>query len=230
MPGHLTISAIATIILSELSPQGCKPIAMIAEKAFLRPVIVENALRALAETTSAITVSEDTVCLHDPVELAIAAVKNGASEALVARSLNWRMFENYTAKALEEAGYIVYRSLRVPGKGGLEVDVLGLDPPAKLGIVVDCKHWSPRTATPSRLLEAAKQHRNRQERLAKLWWKLKLPKGTWRLIPAIVTLRENVPKLAEGVLIVPVSKLKGFIQELPALAHLEELATTQSSF
>ncbi|WP_048061557.1 restriction endonuclease [Hyperthermus butylicus] len=195
----LTVSALATIILSELSPQGCKPVTEIAEKAFLRPIVVENALQTLAKATSAITIEEGVVCLHDPVELAIAAVKNGASETIVARSLDWKMFEDYTAKALEEAGYTVYRSLRVPGKGGLEVDVLGLDPPAKLGIVVDCKHWNPRTATPSRLREAARQHRERLERLAKLWWKLRLPRGTWRLIPVIITLRENVPKLAEGV-------------------------------
>lgn len=50
------------------------------------------------------------------------------------------------AEALGEAGLRVWRNLRVPGRGGLEVDVLGLA--SDYDVVVDCKRWSYRSSSP----------------------------------------------------------------------------------
>ena len=202
-----------------------------SEKLFINPTRLRAALEKLAaEAPEAVALEGGEVCIRDLVEAALAAARMGAPESLVARSLDWRDFERFTAKALEEAGFQVYRNLRLTWPKGFEVDVLGLDKPAHLGLVVDCKHWNPRSTPPSRLRQAAIRHRERVERLARYWWKLHLPKGPWTLIPVIVVLREqNTPKLVEGVFVVPASQLKGFLRELPELRELSEVYKTKSS-
>ena len=102
------------------------------------------------------------------------------------------------------------------------MDVLGLDSYGR-GVVVECKHWSPRTSAPSRLREAALKHLERTRRLASSWRRLGLPlarRGA-KLIPVLLVLRETgVPRLPAGVPVVPVSRLRGFLESLDYL--LEE--------
>lgn len=167
------------------------------------------------------------LCVDDPLVLALHLLRLGVSEKEAAKALDWRMFERYAAEALEEAGFRVWRDIRLHGPGGLQVDVLGLDGYGR-GVVLECKHWSPRTSPPSRLRSAALRHLERARRLAANWQRLGLPRGRYRLVPALLVLREaGVPRLASGVPIVPVSRLRGFLEELdylledPAVAVLE---------
>ncbi|KSW12483.1 hypothetical protein CF15_07110 [Pyrodictium occultum] len=198
--------------------RGCTPLGEMAARLFLRPGLVEAAAARLAGA-GGLRLEGDAACVDDPLALALAAVKLGVSETAVARHLDWRMFEEYAARALAEAGFEALQGLRVHGPGGLELDVLGLDAAAGLAVAVDCKHWSPRVSTPSRLRAAAARHRERLGRLIRHWRRLGLPPGRWRIVPALLVLREHAPRLAEGVPVVPASRLRGFLEELPALAE-----------
>ncbi len=206
----------------------CMGLGELSEKLFIGEARLKAAVESLAARADSIALRAAggglEVCITSLVEAALDAVRLGAPENIATRGLDWRAFEAYTAKALEEAGFTVYRNVRISWPKPLEVDVVGLDSPAKLALALDCKHWNPRHSTPSRLREAARKHRERVDRLARYWWKTGLPRGEWTILPALIVLREqNVPRIAEGVLVVPVSKLKGFLQELPQLAQLPEL-------
>ena len=167
------------------------------------------------------------VCVEDVLELALAAARLGASEQVIARYLDWRMFEAYAARALEEAGYTVYRGLRRGGRGGFEVDVLGIRQP--LGVVFECKHWQPRYSSPSRIAGVVERHVERVRRLAAAWPKLGIPPARLRLVPAVLVLREHgLPRLVRGVPVVPVSRLRGFLEELPGLAYSGELLIVEA--
>ena len=192
----------------------------IAERLYTRPQRLRGLLAGLRGVEED---GEGRLCLRDPVEAAASAVRMGASETVVARGLDWRMFEEYAARALGEAGMDTWRGLRRPGPGGFELDVLGLDPVSGIGVAVDCKHWSPRNTVPSRLRAAAERHRRRLRLLAEAWAGLGLPEPParrrhWLLVPALLVLRENTPRLVEGVYVVPASRLRGFLEELPVLA------------
>jgi hypothetical protein len=158
--------------------------------------------------------SDGMLCVESPMELALFLLRGGVSEKVVASILDWRMFEEYAAWVLGEAGFRVWRGIRLHGAGGFQVDVLGIDTYGH-GIVVECKHWSPRASTHSKLRAAAVRHLERTRNLARFWHRLGLPHGGYRLVPALLVLREaGLPRLVEGVPVVPVSRLRGFIEEL----------------
>jgi len=207
------------------SNKECISLETIAKKLFIRLPLVKRAVSVLIEASNkdSIELRNNCIVVKDGLELAMTAVRLGVSENIVTRGLDWRMFEEYAARALTEAGYRVYHSLRVGGKGGLELDVLGLG--TRVGVAIDCKHWEPRYTAPSKLREAAKRHIERVERLALFWNRLRLPPGCWKIIPVLLVLREHVPRLLEGVVVVPVSRLRGFIEEIPVLAEADEVAS-----
>jgi len=212
----LPVAVVAAALLE--ADEGCVETEELARRLFLRPGLVRAALGRLAKA-GGLELSSNGACIADRVELVLAAVRLGVPETAVARGLDWRMFEGYAARALREAGFETRRGLRLHGRGGLELDVLGLDRAGGLAVAIDCKHWSPRISTPSRLRAAAAQHRARVERLAANWRRLGLPGGRWRIVSALLVLRESVPRLAEGVAVVPASRLRGFIEELYMLAE-----------
>ena len=223
MNNVIPVGAVAELLIQ--NKDECISLEAIAERLFIRLPLVKRAVDALikASNKDSIELHNNCVIVKDGLELAMAAVRLGVSENVVARGLDWRMFEEYAARALAEAGYRVYRGLRVSGKGGLELDVLGLG--ARVGVAIDCKHWEPRYTVPSRLREAAKRHAERVMKLASFWDRLRLPLGCWKIIPALLVLREHVPRLLEGVVIVPVSRLRGFIEEVSVLAEADEVAS-----
>ncbi len=178
-----------------------------------------------------VEVVEDGFCVRDPVAAALWLVSRGVSEGAVAGFLDWRMFEEYAARAFDEAGFTVYRGLRRYGRGGFQVDVLALDGYGR-GVVVECKHWSPRHSNPSRLRVAAERHVERTRRLAGAWDKLGLPRpgrGRVRLLPALLVLRSTgLPRLLAGVPVISVSRLKGFIEALDALIYSGEVVVMEA--
>ena len=216
------MGAVVEVLLRE-GTRDCIDLEEISKKLFTRRTLVERAVERLLEAQGGVFLERrgDCVVVKDALGLALAAVRLGVPENVVARGLDWRLFEEYAARALREAGYSVYRGLRVAGRGGLELDVLGLG--ERVGVAIDCKHWEPRYTAPSRLREAARRHLERLGRLEAFWDKLRLPTGCWKIVPALLVLREHVPRLLEGVLVVPVSRLRGFIEEIPVLAEADEV-------
>ncbi len=175
--------------------------------------LIERSL-AMRSVLDGVVRDDDKICVEEPMRLALHALRMGVPEKTVAAALDWRMFEEYAAWALEEAGFHVWRGLRVHGPGGFQVDALGLDGYGR-GVVVECKHWNPRVSSPSRLREAARRHLERVRRLARYWHRLDLPRRRYRLVPLLLVLRETgLPRIIERVPVVPVSKLRGLIEEL----------------
>ncbi len=210
--------AVAAFLLGSRGWEECISTTDISSRLGLRPQLVENAIGLLGE---AVRVVDDCVLVSDPLDLAIAAIRLGASEKIIAEKLDWKMFEDYAAKALGEAGYNVYKDLKLYSPFKFQVDVLGIL--ANHGVVFECKHWNPRASTPSKLKSVARSHLERVKRLVMAWTRLKLPRplrGVIRLVPAVLVLREHTPApIVEGVAVVPVSRLRGFIEELPSLAY-----------
>jgi hypothetical protein len=84
-------------------------------------------------------------CPTNRALLAAAAIRLGGDPERVSRRLDWRDFEALVASALQEAGFSVSRSVRLPGRGGLEVDVVGAL--GRVAVAVDCKRWSYRSSS-----------------------------------------------------------------------------------
>ncbi len=180
-----------------------------------------------------VEVGEDRVCLVDRLALAVHLVsKLNVDPRRVAGLLDWRLFEQHAARAFEEAGYTVYRSLRLHGPQGFEVDVLAVDTAAARAVAVECKHWSPRTSSPSRVAAVAARHLERVRRLAAAWQRLGLPtprRGRVRVVPVLLVLREHgLPRVAFGVPVVPVSRLRGFIEALDWVVEDPRVATVEA--
>ncbi|BEP17187.1 hypothetical protein PYJP_05390 [Pyrofollis japonicus] len=210
--------------LLRLRSEKCVSLDAIATRLFIRSVLVKRAAELLsAEPGAGAKLVDGEICIEDALALALTAVRLGVPETAISKSLDWRLFEEYARRAFSEAGYRVYRGLRVAGRGGLELDVLALA--EAHAVAIDCKHWEPKYTVPSRLRDAARRHVERIRRLEKYWDRLGLPQGCWRIVPALIVIKENVPKIIEGVFIVPVSKLRGFIEELPVLLEAEEAAS-----
>lgn len=165
-------------------------------------VLGELARQGLLEATG------DVYSVSDPVELALYAVGTGIDPRRAAESLDWRHFERFVARALGEYGYSVARNLRLRPPGGVEVDVLGVG--RLYGLAIDCKHWSPRTASPSRLVEAARRHRARVDILASRWAETGLARPGEGLVGVMVTLTDPGVRNLEGVGVVPVSVFHDF--------------------
>jgi len=159
------------------------------------------------------------VCCPSPEEVALWAVIRGVmGEHEAASYLNWKAFESYVARALEEAGFETLKNVRVRAGDKLaEFDVIGYD--GDKVIVVECKRWS--AFRRSALLKVAEEHKAKVERAA--YWLAKLGK---RALPVVVTLRGT--PIREGALIVPIKSFKGFIEEVD-LAFLEGPVVTLSS-
>ncbi len=161
---------------------------------------------------------ENLIIKKSNVELAYYAVSMGADIEDVAFSLDWRDFEKFTAKCLEDNEYdviehFIFKSL----KRRYEVDVLGIKRP--LIIVIDCKHWRMRSHRSSKLKRAVKEHKRRTEALANnlLSLKGKLGISRWKeaiLIPLLVTLYNERLMVYEQVPLVSIYKLNSFLQEV----------------
>ena len=205
---------ITQVAESLLLTSGCPSVRSVAETLGLSEVQARASLEALA-LANAIELKDDIACVRSRAELAAAAIRLGGDPERISRRLDWRDFEALVASALQEAGFSVSRSVRLPGRGGLEVDVVGAS--GRVAVAVDCKRWSYRSSSPSRIGEAARRHRLRSQRLASIWGSLSLPKASV-LVPALVVLREDLPRFVEGVAVVPVLALRGFIEDLEAVA------------
>jgi hypothetical protein len=164
------------------------------------------------------------IVVVNSIELALTLSERGVELKRISEYLDWRDFEAFTSRILEESGYQVERSVKLTTPVRFEIDVLGIDPVSGIGLVVDCKHWS--IASRSRLLEAAERHYERVEKLVKYYSRVKqlyrvLEKAT-RLVPVVITLTTPSIRVYGGVLFASIRELPAFLRDLHViLDHYE---------
>lgn len=148
------------------------------------------------------------------VQIAVLCLSLGADISFVARYLDWREFERFTASILEAYGYTVYRGLRFKSMGRRwEIDILALRKPAVL--CLNCKHHLRQSW--SMLRKAALEELSRAEALKQALKGLKLdpkPSRGWWILPVLVTLFKPRSRVYEGVPIVQITELRNFLEEL----------------
>jgi len=163
--------------------------------------------------------NNETVVPLSKLKLAIYCISQGVPVDQVSLYLHWRDFEELVSEYLVAHNYIVYRSLRISPPRGLEVDVIGQK--GELGLVIDCKHWSPGYSKISKLKQASIDHYNRVKILAKKLWILARKYAKLRelrkLVPIIVTLTDVNLRFYQGVLISPISLFNDFLLNIDAI-------------
>jgi hypothetical protein len=154
------------------------------------------------------------------VALAMHAISLGAEPERVVNLLSWKDFEGLVAGILGENDYRCVESFRRRGTStiqGMEIDVIGVR--GQRMVAVDAKMWGVRAGKSSALRSAAERQRERTARLCSEIECLAekfggLPRGTYTLMPILVTWLVEEVILNEGVPIVPVFKLNSFILEI----------------
>lgn len=150
----------------------------------------------------------------------------GAVMEDVIELLTWKDFESFVAYILSENGFRCVESFRRRGNEtvkGMEIDVVGVR--GGTIIAADAKMWGVRNYKSSALKTAAENQKERTKRLTGLMDKLGeklggLARGTYSLIPIIVTWLVEEVQLHDGVPIVPVFKLNSFIINFDAYLDL----------
>ncbi|MCX8184513.1 MAG: hypothetical protein RMI56_06535 [Sulfolobales archaeon] len=167
------------------------------------------------------------LCIKSLTQLAILAVKCGCDSKKVSNYLSWRDFESFVAEALVESGYDVFRNFKF-GVRKWEFDILAVNIPASLGVVADCKHWSPRCSSTSKIREASYIHLEKLKKLLE-WCGYELTsypslRRVNRFIGLVITLSESVRGSIEGIGIIPIYYFKDFIRNIQY--YIEELKLT----
>jgi hypothetical protein len=160
-------------------------------------------------------VNEEVIVVK-PIELAIALSERGVELKRISEHLDWRDFEAFTSRILEESGYSVHRGVKLTTPVRFEIDVIGVDPVSGIGLIVDCKHWS--IASRSRLVEAAERHYERTCKLVKYYSRVKqlyraLEKAT-RLLPLVITLTTPSIRVHSKVLFASIRELPALLREI----------------
>jgi len=215
---YISLESLIDTLLASRPWEKCVSINKLSRDLKLTPTALGLLLSRLG---TSVKVNGDCVKITNVLDLVITAVRQGVPEKTLVKYIDWRVFEEFAARALAEAGYETYRNISVRARGvSFELDVIGVKEP--LVLVVECKHWQPKYTSPSRLREIVSQHLARLNKLTLMWRSLegvKLRRGL-KAVPVILVVREySIPRVVEGAAIVPVSKLKGFLQEIDELVY-----------
>jgi len=153
------------------------------------------------------------------IHLAMLLTEQGMEIADVIDLMTWKDFEGLVASILSENSFICTESFRRRGTShikGMEIDVIGIR--GHVALSVDAKMWSVRGGKASALRTAAEKQKERTNRLSTQLQQLskKIPsmtKGRYTIFPVMVTWLVEEVEMHEGVPVVPVFKLNGFIQD-----------------
>ena len=166
------------------------------------------------------------VCMESLVPLALRGIELGASPYTVSKFLDWRDFESLVTRYLTLSGWEAIHSLRLKSRR-FELDVIGVNPVSRIGLVIDCKHWSPGYYKKTKLKNTALQHRSKVELLRDEFTfhiaKYPVLKKCVSLVPAVVTLTECVKGFYEGSFIVPIQTFRDFLNNLDI--YLDEVGS-----
>jgi len=153
------------------------------------------------------------------LKLAVKAASLGADVEYISNLLCWQEFEEITALALKNNGYLVSNNVRFKNAARKwEIDVVGCKKP--LVVCIDCKHWQHAIA-PSALKRIVDSQVERTRALADSLPNiaLKLECTKWseaKFIPCILSLMPSPFKFYNQVPIVPILQLQDFLNQLPA--------------
>lgn len=139
------------------------------------------------------------------VSSALALTRLGRDPGRVAASLSWGEFEEYCAMAISAAGYSVRRNVRLR-KPTRQIDMVAESP--SLILSVDCKHWR-RTAGAASLEAQAAAQKERTRIYAS-----RAGGGGVPFLPVLLTMLDNQVRLVEGVPVVPLQALGGFLSSV----------------
>jgi len=153
------------------------------------------------------------------IDLAMLLTEQGMEIADVVDLLTWKDFEGLVASILSENSFICTESFRRRGNShikGMEIDVIGIR--GHVALSVDAKMWSVRGGKASALRAAAEKQKERTNRLSTQLQQLSkkvlsMTKGQYTIFPVMVTWLVEEVEMHEGVPVVPVFKLNGFIQD-----------------
>lgn len=120
----------------------------------------------------------------------------------LATKLNWKSFEKLTEIIFQSIGYLTLTNFRINRK---EIDVVAYN--QNLVFAVDCKHWKRMPS--SSLKKSVKAQKARALLLTST-----LTFSKKQIIPLIVTLYESEFKILYNVPIVPIFKLKDFVNNV----------------
>ncbi|MEM2020964.1 MAG: hypothetical protein QXP80_01900 [Zestosphaera sp.] len=156
-------------------------------------------------------------CFKSLLPLAFKAIEAGADIYDVSNLLDWRDFEELVLEYLRLSGLEGVRGLRSRVRR-YEYDVVAVSPISGIGLIIDCKHWSPSHSKRGRLKQAANKHRLKCEHLVNICESFKenhklIARVKW-FIPVLVTLSDVLRGSIEGVLVVPVRAFRDFIVNL----------------
>lgn len=144
---------------------------------------------------------------RDEVEMALALSKSGCEPYRVASALSWKDFESFISKALEDMGFKVMKCFYT-SEPRTQIDILAEKDYVIL--CIDCKHFSKQYSL-SYMARIAKKQIHRANLL-----RMEVnPRA--RIVPTIVTLREDYPRNICHVPIVPTSLLPEFASRVTGL-------------
>lgn len=141
------------------------------------------------------------------VKNALHLLKEGFSPDNVASHLSWKEFELFISDVFEEFGFNVYRSFYIK-KPKTQIDIVAEREYVML--CVDCKHYMKQYSLSSISKIAKKQ----KERASLIRVEINPSK---RIVPVIVTLREDYPKYVGHVPIVPVILMAQFLRDVTGM-------------
>ncbi|MEM0453129.1 MAG: hypothetical protein QXO98_00515 [Sulfolobales archaeon] len=157
------------------------------------------------------------LCVKSIIRFALELIKLGLDPELVSKPLSWRDFEGLVSEYLSLNDYYVIKNLRFSRKR-YEVDVLGVDQVSGIGIVIDCKHWSPGYGKKGRLVRIASEHRSKVEEFSKdclqVISKYSMLRKVKIFVSVILTLTDVVRGYVGGSFIVPILRFNDFITNL----------------
>ena len=134
------------------------------------------------------------------IEEIISRIKKGEDINSILREYRWQTFENLVAYIFEQHGFTAKIHYRFKTKRKYEIDVLA----TKGGrcILVECKKWRGKTASASKILKAVEKQMERAKEFRK---------STGNDCEAIIVTLLDQPEEIEGIKLVPISRLNGFL-------------------
>ncbi len=138
----------------------------------------------------------------DRIKASLLALQLGCDIHECSKVLSWKDFENFTSELLTMFEYTTRVNI-VLSKPRAQLDVVGIK--KDFAITIDCKHWKQSNKTTLTIFA------EKQIRRTMLW--LQREKKITKAIPLIITLDNVFFKLINGVPIVPILKLKSFLND-----------------
>jgi hypothetical protein len=144
---------------------------------------------------------------------ALVALRLGVTPGTVARNLDWKDFEKFCALIFKSRGYAVMENLTLK-KPRAQIDVVAVG--SSYVICADCKRWR-RDHSPAALRSIALAQKRRSELLRRS------QKDQKPILSAVLSLSAPRGSFVEGVAVVPIGSLTGFLDSLES--YLEYFET-----